>query len=86
MASPGEPALCQLCRHTFVCYKLAVTRQGAGRTETKSHVVDCLVLVMQYQSSAWLAVKTASEMTYIVSSGASNSTPTNEPCSRQISY
>ena len=45
MASPGEPALCQLYRHTFVCYKLAVTRQGAGRTETKSHVVDCLVLV-----------------------------------------
>jgi len=26
-----------------------------------------------------LAVKTASEMTYIVSSGALNSTPTNEP-------
>jgi len=45
MASPGEPALCQLYRHTFVCYKLALTRQGAGRTETKSHVVDCLVLV-----------------------------------------
>jgi len=29
-------------------------------------------------SVKWLAVKTASEMTYIVSSGALNSTPTNE--------
>jgi len=28
-------------------------------------------------SVKWLAVKTASEMTYIVSSGALNSTPTN---------
>jgi len=30
-------------------------------------------------SVKWLAVKTASEMTYIVSSGALNSTPTNQP-------
>jgi len=29
-------------------------------------------------SVKWLAVKTASEMTYIVSSGALNSTPTNQ--------
>ena len=33
--------------------------------------------VCQYQS--WLAVKTASEMTYIVLSGALNSTPINQP-------
>jgi len=31
-------------------------------------------------SVKWLAVKTASEMTYIVSSGALSSTPTNQPC------
>jgi len=30
-------------------------------------------------SVKWLAVKTASEMTYIVSSGALNSTPANQP-------
>jgi len=30
-------------------------------------------------SVKWLAVKTASEMTYIVSSGALNSTQTNQP-------
>jgi len=30
-------------------------------------------------SVKWLAVKTASEMTYIVSSGALNSTPTIQP-------
>jgi len=30
-------------------------------------------------SVKWLAVRTASEMTYIVSSGALNSTPTNQP-------
>ena len=37
-------------------------------------VVFCLPL-----SVKWLAVKTASEMTYTVSSGALNSTPTNQP-------
>ena len=30
-------------------------------------------------SVKWLAVKTTSEMTYIVSSGALNFTPTNQP-------
>ena len=30
-------------------------------------------------SVKWLAVKTASEMTYIVSNGALNSAPTNQP-------
>ena len=35
--------------------------------------------VCQYQSSDWLwSVKTASEMTYIVSRGALNSTPINQ--------
>ena len=31
-----------------------------------------------------LAVKTASEMTYIVSSGALNSSPTNQPTNQQL--
>ena len=35
-------------------------------------VIFCLSVSVE-----WLAVKTASEMTYIVSSGALNSTPTN---------
>ena len=38
------------------------------------HVLFCLSV-----SIKWLAVKTASEMTYTVSSGALNSTPTNQP-------
>ena len=37
-----------------------------------THGVDCKLI-------QWLAVKTASEMTYIVSSVALNSTPTNQP-------
>jgi len=37
------------------------------------HVLFCLSV-----SVKWLAVKTACEMTYIVSSGALNSTPTNQ--------
>ena len=36
-------------------------------------VLFCLSVLVK-----WLAVKTASEMTYIVSSGALNSTPTNQ--------
>ena len=39
-------------------------------------VFSCTVLFVV--SVNWLAVKTASEMTYIVSSGALNSTPTNQ--------
>ena len=34
-------------------------------------------------SVKWLAAKTASEMTYIVSSGALNSTQTNQPATRR---
>ena len=37
------------------------------------------VLFCSSVSVKWLAVKTASEMTYTVSSGALNSTPTNQP-------
>ena len=44
-------------------------------------VCGCVCFVCQYQSK-WLAVKTASEMTYTVSGGALNSTQTkpNLPC------
>jgi len=44
----------------------------------------CIFLFCLSVSVKWLAVKTASEMTYIVSIGALNSTPTNQPraCTR----
>jgi len=38
-----------------------------------------LTCLLKFVSVKWLAVKTASEMTYTVSSGALNSTPTNQP-------
>ena len=42
------------------------------------------VLFCSSVSVKWLAVKTASEMTYIVSSGALNATPTNQPTSQSL--
>jgi len=47
-------------------------------------VFSCRLLFCLSVSVKWLAMKTASEMTYIVSSGALNSTPTNQPCYKHV--
>ena len=42
MTSPGEPALCQLCRHTFVPYVTGQRRSGLHEVESVvCHLCDC---------------------------------------------
>jgi len=48
-------------------------------------VFSCRLLFCLSVSVKWLAMKTASEMTYIVSSGVLKSTPTNQPTNPVIS-
>ena len=63
------------------CSNLLDPVKGLSTHSSASMVVRiiCIFLYCLSVSVKWLAVKTASEMTYTVSSGALNSTPTNQP-------
>ena len=58
---------------------LVPAHPGSPGQRAFKRVCVCVCVFCLSVSVKWLAVKTASKMTYIVSSVALNSTPTNQP-------